>query len=129
MVITETVGTAKMTAREIKFRAWYEGEMVTPIMVSENGKAIYVDGIRIEEFTNVPIMQYTGLIDKNGTDIYEADIVENSRGLRGEVVYRMGQFCVDAANQDGSEKDHWIGAYMNGLVEVVGNKFEVEHGE
>lgn len=63
--------------REVKFRVWDGQKMATPEAIGEYGW--YLTGRDFENGRNNPfdtLMQYTGLKDKNGKEIYEGDIVK-----------------------------------------------------
>lgn len=63
--------------REVKFRAWDGEKMYRSYTIDENGE-MCTDGDFINEVEGkkgVIHMQYTGLLDKHGTEIYEGDII------------------------------------------------------
>lgn len=57
--------------REIKFRVW-EYEFDIPKMIYQNKESLRVF---FSSYSTTNLMQYTGLKDKNGKEIYEGDIL------------------------------------------------------
>jgi len=113
--------------REIKFRAWDHIEMNIPILGGFNDMN---DEISNLIFDGVILMQYTGLKDKNGKEIYEGDIIRKGLDLSSynlvsdiqEVVFEDG--CFQGKQQKGIGYIKFaLSAYLN-EIEVIGNIYE-----
>lgn len=112
--------------REIKFRVWskhtkkmfYEG-----FYISQNGDLFQNDSLDYKNKDSFEVMQYTGLKDKNGKDIYERDILKVTT-VRGDTRWQME---VDFENgcfalKEGPEL--WKLKYDYPNHEVIGNIYE-----
>lgn len=125
--------TTKMN-REIKFRAWHEQGK----MIGWEELKYFVDlGSCFNDYKTLTLMQYTGLKDKNGKEIYEGDVVVfdefipgnkqsagqwiQNRSLKSlSISFKHGYFGVK-----GSGDDH-ISLYsaQSEHCEIIGNIYE-----
>lgn len=62
-------------SREIKFRAWNGEQMISPDYIDREGVAHWKENSIPEMASGDKVMQYTGLRDKHGKEIYEGDVV------------------------------------------------------
>lgn len=130
--------------REIKFRAWHklDGYMILPEQCEKfeinftpkcfKGFSFWIkfkgSGELLGSDKHIDLMQYTGLKDKNGIEIYEGDIVKYERkcydkeevytvDVINEVIFMFGSF---------KHRDSQYGWEGEGLIpldecEVIGN--------
>lgn len=126
--------------REIKFRAWDmdENKMVYPTIQHNDAYVMQLNCSYVGEFNgskydtvNMPIMQFTGLKDKHGNEIYEFDIlkIDKSHQSFGSCSHKV----VEYVNQSG--RFHLIGTTYDNMAdaifdlsgkncsEVIGNRF------
>lgn len=112
--------------RTIKFRAWDERNKK---MILFDFKDIYEDGNTYRysgwPLENMPKMQFTGLLDKNGKEIFEGDIVSRFHDTqRSAVEFKRGCFVSHIQLSGGAPIAEEILCNDLSVTEVIGNIYE-----
>lgn len=124
--------------REIKFRGqtikgeWVHGLLCKPLAGKYKGMVFISNRVGMPiayEIQPETVGMYTTLLDKNGKEIYEGDIVKCQQGCAHEVVYVMdigGEywggmpgFALDGLLRNGGKGYAWTGE-----EEIIGNKYQ-----
>ena len=125
-----------MDNREIKFRVWDNlgRRMLEPFhlfgatmcfgLVEQWLAEIPSDKHSLMRLNDISVMQFTNLKDKNGTDIYEGDLMQYREGeAPKEVVFMNGSFGVINVGKEGKS----FGSYRIDDGVVARNIFEHPH--
>ena len=133
----------------LKFRAWDGHRMIYNFAViggkchietnpaTDSGYVEVIKNGRVETYyaewatykpKEYPIMQSTGLKDRNGADIYESDIIELSCGCcKYEVIWDQARLCW-WPKDDGYSQQHLIDVNVwDCELTVVGNVYEAKN--
>jgi len=121
--------------REIKFRCWDKNNknMVYQFLESSDHHgyldySVCIDDggyLHVENYNgdSLELMQFTGLLDRNGKEIYEGDVIETN-GIenceKALIIFHDGAFVADF------EEFNFIGwEHLNGLdMTVIGNIYQ-----
>jgi hypothetical protein len=112
-----------MNQREIKFKVWDKNIMSKAFRLDDAAyegfpRPVTDDNGECRTLANLTWLQFTGLHDKNGTEIYEVDIVKDTDGSIGELVWKGAGFIVLFT------KLQQIAPVIPSNVEVIGNIYE-----
>jgi uncharacterized phage protein (TIGR01671 family) len=119
--------------REIKFRAW-DGEKMWNGFELRTERFVYPPSVAEGPQKNLAFMQYTGLKDKNGAEIYEGDVLrwvdwreeltEAPDVYRVDWLDREARFSVNCfrSGRQIDPKDDLL--LLDDEFEVIGNVYE-----
>jgi uncharacterized phage protein (TIGR01671 family) len=113
--------------RKYRFRAWHQNERrMFPVIMTGRGGVVIQDASveRTCPLSEIKLMQFSGLTDKNGREIYEGDILDLAdQPNRCHVILENGSFrLVDNGKRGG--KILTAGTISRLKARVVGNIYQ-----
>ena len=110
--------------RQIKFRVWDSKEKTWIWNLGMKKNNVLCDGTESGRFE---IMQFTGLYDKNGKEIYEYDIIQATVTNENRTGIYIVEYDAPAWWADSQKLDldvHYIDGIEIKDYKVIGNKFD-----